>query len=204
MALPRPVMMALLGLLLVSAALVATRATAGGDDAGEVVPPPPSSLSAKKPKPSRDRTPSPDRADAAKPAPSPNHTPAKPRTDASVVAPKPSERSTARKAAKAGLSLRVARALGRGEVVVLLFTDRTSADGEAASEAVDSLKPKRGKLAVFRDRLEHLSNYRRIVDGVGVSQSPSIVIVDRKLGAQLIEGYVDPASLRQRVADVLR
>jgi hypothetical protein len=59
-------------------------------------------------------------------------------------------------------------------------------------------------VAVFIDKLSNLADYRRVVEGLNVSQAPSIVIVDRAKQAQVLEGFIDAGSLRQAVADVAR
>ena len=56
----------------------------------------------------------------------------------------------------------------------------------------------------YTDPSTNLADYRRVVQGLDVSQAPSIVIVDRSRKGTLLEGYIDAASLRQAVADVAR
>jgi hypothetical protein len=40
-----------------------------------------------------------------------------------------------------------------------------------------------------------------ILEDVGVNQAPSIVIIDRRGNARLIEGFIDSRALAQEVAD---
>jgi len=87
---------------------------------------------------------------------------------------------------------------------MIFFTRRGAADDSATGRSVRAVSRNR-RVAVFRDRIGNLADYRRVVTGLGVSQTPSIVLVrpdNRK--AHLIEGFVDEGSLRQAVADALR
>ena len=79
------------------------------------------------------------------------------------------------------------------------------ADDSLTAGSVRALKAsaKHG-VAVFMDKLSNLADYRRVVEGLDVSQAPSIVIVDSARKAQVLEGFIDAGSLRQDVADVAR
>jgi hypothetical protein len=184
MALPRPALLALLGLLLFVAAFMVTRA---GQD--EEVPPP---------------------------APAPNPSAA---TEGSKPASKPARKAPGRGARKegqaparkagvqntAGLPPALARALERKRVSVLFFLHRSGQDDRATQQSVRSLRGAYGRrVAVFTDSIKNLSKYRAVVAELGLSQTPSIVIVDRDRRAEVLEGFVDAGSLRQRVADALR
>jgi len=98
----------------------------------------------------------------------------------------------------------VSKAFADKRVVIIFFTRRGAADDSATDRSVRAVGRSR-RVAVFRDRIGNLGDYRRVVTGLGVSQTPSIVVVrpdSRK--ARLIEGFVDEGSLRQAVADALR
>lgn len=106
--------------------------------------------------------------------------------------------------AAVGLPLDVAQAFAKHQIVVLYFGAR-GADDSATAASVKELKASTGKgVAVFMDRITNLADYRRVVQGLDVSQAPSIVIVDRSRKGTLLEGYIDAGSLRQAVADVAR
>jgi hypothetical protein len=101
-----------------------------------------------------------------------------------------------------GLPLNVAKALAAKRTVVLYFGAR-GADDTLTAVSVRALKASAGRgVAVFMDKLSNLADYRRVVEGLDVSQAPSIVIVDRSRNARLLEGFIDAGSLRQAVADV--
>ena len=184
LSLPRPILLALLGLVAISAAFVATRG------AKEETSAPSSSSSATLAAPSklggktkRDST-------ARKPDPAGGHTPAKPKAiDADAVI---------------GLPRRVAEALGKRHVVVLFFSQRGPADDTATRGSVRALKAQGGKVSVFSDRIHNLSRYHRLVGDLGVAEAPAVVIVGRDLKARLIEGFVDKDSLLQQVKDARR
>jgi hypothetical protein len=101
---------------------------------------------------------------------------------------------------KLGAPLPVARALDGPKTVVVLFRGGGSADDRATARAVAALRSQPG-VAVFSDRIGRLGRYRAVVDGLGISQAPAVVIVDRGRSARVVQGYVDPTTLAQDVAD---
>jgi hypothetical protein len=182
MAVPRPLLLALLGLGLVGATFYATR----GAGSSEAVPP---VVQPHAVKPGEVKT-------LKTPAKKEGKVVSKPKAK-KVTKPKQS----AAAARKAGLPLPVSRAMAQKRVVVLFFHQRGAADDEAAANAVAGLKHKGVKVSIFSDSIQHLGDYSQILSGVGVSQVPAIVIVGRDHQAKLIEGYVDPQTLAQEVAD---
>ena len=52
--------------------------------------------------------------------------------------------------------------------------------------------------------ISKLSTYGPLVNDLGVSQSPSIVVIDRELKARVLTGYVDRISINQAIADARR
>jgi hypothetical protein len=113
------------------------------------------------------------------------------------------DKAAARRRARAeqlGMPPAVARALDQRKTVVLFFRGSDSADDRATARAVAGLRGDRG-VAVFSDRLGRLGRYRAVVGDLGISQAPAVVIVDRGRSARVVQGYVDPATLAQDVAD---
>jgi hypothetical protein len=124
-----------------------------------------------------------------------------------AVAPTPRKAASAKVAARRrareeriGMPLTVARALRDRDTVVLYFRGSPSADDRAAARAVASLRGQRG-VAVFADRIGRLGRYRAVVGELGIAQAPAVVIVGRGRSARVIEGYIDPTTLAQDVAD---
>lgn len=95
---------------------------------------------------------------------------------------------------------RVERALKARRKVVIFFHEPRGLDDQATAEGVRALK-RRGGVAVFSDRIRNLDAYGTTVQDLGVSQTPSIVIIDPDRQARLIEGYIDPTALAQEVSD---
>ena len=95
---------------------------------------------------------------------------------------------------------RVARAIAGHRTVVLFFFQPHASDDAATAAAVRAVRGRRG-VSVVTDRIQNLGRYGPLIRGVGVSQAPAIVIVDRKRSARLVEGYVDAGTLAQEVAD---
>jgi hypothetical protein len=187
MAVPRPVLLALLGLALCAAAFVATRgAREPGDTAVTAVPATPA--------------PAPHKA-----APAKAHAPAKPKHQASVhkaAAPAPKPQPAAKSAAQQR-AIAVTQALGRGDAVVFFFTRPCAADDTGTRQAVNSVLG-RDHVMVVRAGLKDLTAFRPVLSGAGVSQVPAVVVAHAGKPARLIQGYVDPGTLRQTIADALR
>jgi hypothetical protein len=195
MPISRPLLIVLAAAVLALVGFYATQgardASSGGDDAAEVAPPTPSHDSVRA-----------DAADASKPETAkPKPETAKPKArDAEAKAQH--ARAEARREAEEqrGMPLAVARALNSRKLVVLLLRGTDSADDRAAARAVAGLRGQRG-LAVFSDRIARLGRYRAVVGDLGISQAPAVVIVDRGRTARVVQGYIDPATLAQDVAD---
>jgi hypothetical protein len=238
MAVPRPVLLALLGVALCAAAFLATRgAQEPGGSVTAVPAPTPAAPKANRSTPKADRPgpksnhaspkanhsspksdaprsqPKPEPRHQAKPEPKPV-APTKPAGPAVALAAveagaqavtSPGSAPTAPPAPKPQLSLaaRVKVALGRGDAVVFLFTRAGAADDTGTSRSVQSLHGMK-RVMLVKAGLKDLSDFRPVLAGAGVSQIPSVVVVHKSGPARLIEGYVDPGTLRQTVADTLR
>jgi hypothetical protein len=180
MAVPRPLLLAFLGLALIGTAFMATR------NAREQTHSSPAAPSAKHAvaQPSRPATPkpsSPSRARSAK---------------ADLPASHRSEGLARRPAT-------VARAITHGRVVVLAFFQRGGLDDAQTAQAVASLRGRAG-VAVVTDRIDHVDRYAPMIGKLGLSEAPAVVIIDSHRRARLVEGYVDREALAQEVADLRR
>jgi hypothetical protein len=184
MAVPRPVLLALLGLALCAAAFLATR---GARDPGGAVTAAPTPVTAAPAKPSK---PAP-KHEAAKPA-----TPAKPQTGRPAAA-------TGATAATIAKAMIVRKAAARGDAVVFFFTKPGAADDTATRMGVNALRGV-DHVTVVRAGLNELTAFRPVLAGAGVSQVPAVVVASAGRPARLLEGYVDGGTLRQTVADALR
>ena len=184
MAVPRPVLLALLGLAVVMAAFLATR----GNQEESVTQPP---------------------AAAPKTAPAPKAEPSKADGKSSRAKARPATPPKAEKpkpAAAPGVPPQVqkaASALARNEVVVFFFSKPGAADDTGARVAMRSLDGMK-RVNVFRAGIDQIAHYRPMLSGLGISQVPATAIVRPGRRAVLIQGYVDAGTLRQNVADALR
>jgi hypothetical protein len=195
MALPRPALLGILGALLVLATFVATHKIGKSHSS---VTPPAAAQAAHKPAPAKHAAGTPAKH-AAAPAKPVKHAAVKRSAPVKVNVPAGQEAGAA-----LGLPLDVARAFAKKQVVVLYFGAK-GADDSLTAGSVRTLKSNAGHgVAVFMDKLSNLADYRRVVEGLNVSQAPSIVIVNRAHKARLYEGFIDAGSLRQYVADVTR
>jgi hypothetical protein len=201
MAVPRPVLLAILGLALCVTALIAVRGVGVGEEEA-VAPTPIPTAPAEKSQPSqpgaRGRARTRPRVEQSAPA-KPAEKASKPESPARK---KLSKAQVAKLKADAQI-VSVAKSLGQNDVVVLFFSRPGAADDTGAEQAVKKLDDVKG-VQTFAPNFEDLDDYRPILAGVGVSQVPAIVIVKPGRKAQLVEGFVDRQSLRQQVEDSLR
>jgi hypothetical protein len=210
MTLPRPVLIALLGVALCAAAFLATRSASDTNSAVTTVTPQPHAPAvhkavkpahkpaapahgakahkavpaAKQPKVEKAQTPAPAQTRQATPA-----TPAKPAKPAV--------------SAQVAKTLPAIKALARGNVVVFFFTQPGAADDTGTREAVRTLKGEKG-VSVFTIGLDDLTTFGPVLNGAGVSQVPAVVIVHAGDKGRLLQGYVDSRTLHQTVADARR
>jgi hypothetical protein len=96
--------------------------------------------------------------------------------------------------------------LNANKVVVLFFYEPAASDDQATRAAVRAARsaanPAAGRaVAVFQDVVARISDYRRVVGSLGISQSPAMVVIDRKRKADLLQGYLDSGTIRQTVRD---
>jgi hypothetical protein len=102
-----------------------------------------------------------------------------------------------------GLPAGVARALDAQRVVVLFFYEPAGADDQATRAAVRAVRSAGSRVRLFSDTVAHISNYRRVVGTLGISQTPAMVVIDKNRNARLFEGFLDAGTIRQSVRDAL-
>jgi hypothetical protein len=174
-ALPRPALIAVLGVLVLAVTFLVTKA---GNDGGSLPTPAP----ATKTTPNATGT-----------------TTTSPGTTATTA--KPAKPKQPALAGGAGLPSDVARALNARKVVVLFFYEPAASDDQATRAAIRAVRAAGGTL--FQDTVAHISDYRRLVSTVGISQSPAMVVIDRNRKAKLLQGYLDSGTIKQTVRDSL-
>src|SRR3954453_18251616 len=211
MTLPRPVLIAILGLALCAAAFLATRSANDTGSTVTSVPSQPSpivkhtpakpakhgnaaarahkSVPAKQPSAAEKATAAPRAATSPQTATGPEATTTKPATP-----PKPAISPEVRK------TLPAIKALASGKVVVFFFTQPGAADDTGAAIAVRGVALDKN-VKVFKVGLKDLETYRPVLAGPGVSQIPAIVVVKAGHKGRLLQGFVDARTLRQTVAD---
>lgn len=191
---------ALIGAVLIAVTFMVTRVGAE-EEAGEPVPSPPADTSGPNAGAPRAEAPGP-----ARPARDPSRAGARDAPSKAVPSPRRSTPGTRPKppGGLSGKAVDAARALERGKIVVVLFTQR-GADDDATRSALRELTTKRSsRVAVFRDRVSNLADYGPLAAGLGISRAPSVVVVDRDRRARVLEGYLDRGTLQQAVRDALR
>jgi hypothetical protein len=211
MTLPRPVLIALLGVALCAAAFLATRSA--NDTGGAVTTTPPVAQPATPANPAAKHAVTPaagkhaNKPQAHKAAPQHKQVQptAKPETkQAAPATPAPKPATPAKPVSpEVAKTLPAIKALGRGDVVVFFFTHAGPADDTGARYAVNALRGEKG-VSVFKADFKDLETYRPVLAGAGVSQVPAIVVVRAGQKGRLVQGFVDARTLRQTVADARR
>jgi hypothetical protein len=149
-------------------------------------------------------------AKTAEPAATPA-TGTKPTTSAPDVKAQPAAIAAVPAEALAKLPKDVAGALKARKVLVLgvLSEDakpwRPLADDDRyVRNSLEHVNRYDGSVVVKRIALDKLSTYGSLVNDLDVSQSPSIVVIDRDLKGSVLTGYVDTVSINQAIADARR
>jgi hypothetical protein len=89
-------------------------------------------------------------------------------------------------------------------VVALLFWNPRGTDDRSVKTAVDGLSRHGGKVAVFTDKPNHLARYVKITAAADLTQTPTLIVVNRKGVARKATGYLDPETVEQYVVDALK
>jgi hypothetical protein len=185
--LPRPAIIAALGVLVLAITFLVTKA--GDDTGGSVATPATSTATQTTPATGTDTTATTGTS-----------------TTATSTSATPAKNKQPDVQAGAGLPTGVATALNDHKVVVLFFYEPAASDDQATRAAVRAARsaanPAAGRaVAVFQDVVARISDYRRVVGSLGISQSPAMVVVDRNRKAELLQGYLDSGTIRQTVRD---
>ena len=207
MTLPRPVLIAILGLALCAAAFLATRSANDTGSAVTSVTPQPSPVVKHPAKPVKPVH----HAKQHKVAPVQQQSPAEgaaaatraaaPQTTATPTKPAPPAKPPV--SPEVAKTLPAIKALAAGKVVVFFFTQPGAADDTGAAIAVRGVAHEKS-VKVFRVGLGDLETYRPVLAGAGVTQIPAIVVVKAGHKGRLLQGFVDARTLRQTVADARR
>ena len=192
MAVPRPVLLAVLGLAALVAVFMATR----NGQTESVTPPTTPTKPVQAPK----------TAPGDKPAAAPRDKSAA-RPQARQAAPPKAQQTVPRKPMLGNdvpPQVRdAAAALDKDQVVVFFFTKPGAADDTGARIAVRSIEGMKG-VKVFKAGIEQVGAYRPMLASLEISQVPATAIVRPGRRAVLLQGFVDGGTLRQNVADARR
>jgi hypothetical protein len=184
MTLPRPALLALLGLALIAAAFLGTRSMRSSADDEAPTP-------AQK---------APEKPVAGAPGVKPGERSAG--ADATRSADGSATAATASAELLDKLPRRVAAAIRDREIVVLLLAQPGAADDTEVRRAATALRGIGPD--VFVDHIDQVRRYEAIASSIGVSQAPATVVITPDRRARLVEGYVDPKTLRQLLVDAIR
>jgi hypothetical protein len=93
------------------------------------------------------------------------------------------------------------RAVADHKKVVIFFHSPRALDDKAVADSVRLLDRKTKNVVVLSDDVRNVENYEKLLENLGVSQAPAIVVIGRSGKAELVEGFIDGPSLVQVVAD---
>jgi hypothetical protein len=110
-----------------------------------------------------------------------------------------------------GLPRAIVRALDNRQVFVVGILDtkekrwaRMASDDRRVRRELAKANRYDGKVVVTKSSLGKLSKLDAIAGDLGVSQTPSVVVVDRNRKAVVLTGYVDRNAINQAIADARR
>jgi hypothetical protein len=175
--LPRPVLLGVVGVVLIGAVLFATHRPGATSTSSST---------------------------SAAPAASPTTKPGSAAVSKPNSTQKPATPSSKSAAGSRGLPGPVKHALDAKKVVVILFWNPRAVDDRSVKSSVDRLPRRHGKVAVFSDSVKNLSRYTRITAATSVTQTPSLVVVNRKGQAEVQTGYLDYQTVGQYVQNALQ
>jgi cytoskeletal protein RodZ len=179
--LPRPVLLALVGVVAVGALFMVSRR---GQDSGAPASPAPSQTS-----------------QPTSPSASTPEAPAQKNAQQDkTAAPSPDKGE----AGSRGLPGPVAKALDAKKTVVILFWNRRGVDDRSVKHSVDRLSRRNGQVVKFTDNVKNLSSYTRITTAASISQTPAVVIVNKRGQAEVLNGYYDYQTINQFVSNASR
>lgn len=194
MPISRPLLIVLVAAVLALVGFYATQGSRNSVDSAPVVEAPPPTAVAKVDKSQAAKPPQADDAPAKQVRPKVDK--AQPKADDKTQAK--SDKASKPKAVTGPVAVR--RAIDDRKRVVLFFKAPRGADDRATARAVAAQRGRRG-VVVVSEPIARLARYRDLIGGLGISQAPAVVIVGKDGAARLVEGYVDPATLAQEVAD---
>jgi hypothetical protein len=97
----------------------------------------------------------------------------------------------------------VVRALRERKVIALLFYNHLAADDRAVKRELAVVPTHGGKVVKLAVPLNELARYGIVTRQVPVTQSPTLIIIDRSHKAWTVVGYATEFEISQRVTDAL-
>ena len=110
-----------------------------------------------------------------------------------------------------GLPKQIVTALDKRNVFVVGVFDtketrwaRMASDDRRVRRELDKANRYKGEVKIAQTSLGGLSKLNAVVGEIGVSQSPSVVVVDRNRVATVLNGFVEVNAINQAIADARR
>ncbi|HWE33748.1 MAG TPA: hypothetical protein VG410_09695 [Solirubrobacteraceae bacterium] len=94
-------------------------------------------------------------------------------------------------------------ALRHHRVIVMLFYNPAAADDRAVKQELASVPGRNGRVVKLAVPISEVSDYLVVTNQVNVTQSPTLVLINRAAQASTIVGFADTLEIVQRVDDVM-
>jgi len=91
----------------------------------------------------------------------------------------------------------------RGKVVALLFFNPRSADDVAVRREFSHVSSRGGRVVVVTSPLAGLSSFGEVTKRVQVTETPAVIIFDRRARPSAIVGFTTHTEIDQRISDAL-
>src|SRR5687767_8569599 len=110
-----------------------------------------------------------------------------------------------------GLPKKIVRALDNRQVLVVGVFDtkekrwaRMAADDRRVRRELSKANRYDGRVVVAQSELAKLSSLNAVIGGLGITQTPSVVVVDRNRKAVVLTGFVERNAINQAIQDARR
>jgi hypothetical protein len=98
----------------------------------------------------------------------------------------------------------VKSALDAHKVVAVMFYNPKSPDDLSVKSAVENIPTRGGKVATFTEKFDDVARYTRLTGQQTINQTPTVIVVDPQGNGRMATGFRDQETVDQLVVDALR
>lgn len=191
---PRPVIFAVIGGVLLLAAFMFMRKGSSEPSSSLKTPPPAAGSGDTKAPPAGDKSASGD---------STNNTPSQQGTDSASGSATQSSSTAQAPGGEKGLPASVQKALDQHKVVVVLFWRPVGVDDRNVYDSVQGLRGRSDAVRVFTSGIEDIDRYVAITGAEGITQTPALLVVNRKGKTDVQTGFLDEKTIENTVYNAI-